>query len=136
MINDSTLRSPSFRTALLRRYIADAFIALMTRVNGEAVYTEDGERITLTPEKVALNILFHIETPWREEFGAEEGSRLAAEALEQMLAPGFAGENLRLSLTGVTEMREVHRDIIFGAPDGELPPGYAFLSPEDGEAYL
>ena len=136
MINDSTLLSPAFRTALLRRYIADAFIALMTRVNGEAVYVEEGERIPLTPEKVALNILFHIETPWREEFGAEEGSRLAAEALERMLAPGFAGESLRLSLTGVTELREVYRDIIFGAPDGELPPGYAFVSAEDGEAYL
>lgn len=136
MINDSTLRSLAFRTALLRRYIADAFIALMTRVNDKAVYTEDGEQVTLTPEKVALNILLHIETPWREEFGAEEGSRLAAEALERMLAPGFAGENLRLSLTGVMEMREVYRDIIFGAPDGELPPGYTFAPSEDEEGYL
>ncbi|MBE8372228.1 hypothetical protein IQA51_16880, partial [Leptospira borgpetersenii serovar Hardjo-bovis] len=47
MINDSTLLCPAFRTALLRRYIADAFIALMTRVNGEAVYAEEGERIPL-----------------------------------------------------------------------------------------
>ncbi|MDK1357605.1 hypothetical protein QMS85_15780, partial [Cronobacter sakazakii] len=68
--------------------------------------------------------------------GAEEGSWLAAEALERMLAPGFAGESLRLSLNGVTELREVYRDIIFGAPDGKLPPGYAFVSAEDGEAYL
>ncbi|MFT4271549.1 MAG: hypothetical protein QM578_11105 [Pantoea sp.] len=136
MINDKTLCSTTFRMALLRRYIANAFISLMTRVNGEAAYIEDGESITLTSEKVMLNILFHIETPWIDEFGMEEGSRLAAEVLEQMLAPGFSGENLRLSIKGVTELREVYRDIIFGAPDGELPQGYTFMSPDGGEGFL
>lgn len=136
MINNKTLCSTAFRMALLRRYIADAFISLMTRVNGEAVYIEDGEIVRLTSEKVMLNILFHIETPWIDEFGIEEGSRLAAEVLEQMLAPGFAVENLRLSIKGVTELREVYRDIIFGAPDGELPQGYKFMSPDCGEGFL
>ena len=136
MIDDKTLCSSAFRIALLRRYIANAFISLMTKVNGEAAYIEDGEIIALTDEKVMLNIIFHIETPWIAEFGMEEGSRLAAEALEQMLAPSFVDEKLRLSIKGVTELREVYRDIIFGAPDGELPQGYQFVSPDGGEGFL
>ena len=132
-MTSETIMSPAFRTALLRRYVADAFISLMTRVNGRPVYVEDGETVILTAEKVALNILFHIEAPWMDEFGAEDGSRLAAEMLERMLVPGFMGEALRLSVEGVTEMREVYRDIIFGAPDGELPAGYGFVRCEEGE---
>lgn len=133
MISNESLVSPAFRTALLRRYIAEAFISLMQRVNGEATYIEEGERVALTPDKVAMNILYHLEMPWMDEFGIDEGSRLAAEVLEKMLAPGFMGETLRLSVEGVTEMREIYRDIIFGAPDGELPPGYEFMSCGDRE---
>ncbi|TSJ58796.1 hypothetical protein FND52_05485 [Atlantibacter subterranea] len=135
MINNDIVLSPAFRAALLRRYIADAFITMMTRINGEPVYAEDGERVLLTPEKMALNILFHIEAPWMDEFGMEDGSRLAAEALERMLTLGFMGEALRLSVAGVTEMREVYRDIIFGAPDGELPAGFEFVHGATGEVY-
>ncbi|WP_271460871.1 hypothetical protein [Pantoea leporis] len=105
-------------------------------INQRGAGHEDGEIVSLTSEKVMLNILFHIETPWIDEFGIEEGSRLAAKVLEQMLAPGFAVENLRLSIKGVTELREVYRDIIFGAPDGELPQGYKFMSPDYGEDFL
>ena len=126
-MTSETVMTPAFRTALLRRYVTDAFISLMTRVNGKPVYIEDGETVLLTTEKVALNILFHIEVPWMDEFGMEDGNRLAAEMLERMLAPGFMGEALRLSVEGVTEMREVYRDIIFGPPDGELPAGYEFV---------
>ncbi|EKY3995828.1 hypothetical protein [Enterobacter roggenkampii] len=133
MISNVSLVSPAFRTALLRRYIAEAFISLMQRVNGEAAYIEEGERVALTPDKVAMNILYHLETPWMDEFGIDEGSRLAAEVLEKMLAPGFMGETLRLSVEGVTEMREIYRDIIFGAPDGELPAGYEFMPFGDRE---
>lgn len=132
-MTSETVMTPAFRTALLRRYVADAFISLMTRVNGKPVYIEDGETVLLTTEKVALNILFHIEAPWMDEFGMEDGNRLAAEMLERMLAPGFMGEELRLSVEGVTEMREVYRDIIFGAPDGELPAGYEFVLSDDRE---
>lgn len=127
------LLTPEFRTALLRRYIAEAFINLMTRMHGEPVCVEDGERISLTTDKVATNILYHIEFPWIEEYGPEEGSILAAETLQQMLAPGFMAENLRLSVFGVTEMREMYRDIVFGAPDGELPPGCHFTSDNGGD---
>lgn len=128
MIASEKITTLPFRTALLRHYIATAFVELMIRVNGEAAYIEDGERIPLNPERVAINIIYHIEAPWLEEFGADDGSRLAAEALEKMLLPGFAGEKLHLSIAGVCELREVYRDIIFGAPDGELPEGMEFSS--------
>ena len=68
-----------------------------------------------------------------DEFGIDEGYRLATERLEKMLSPGFIGETLRLSVEGVTEMREIYRDIIFGAPDGELPPGFEFIPCDERE---
>ncbi|KJM57662.1 hypothetical protein B5M10_08235 [Pluralibacter gergoviae] len=133
MSRTDTLLTPEFRTALLRRYIAGAFVSLMTRIHGEAVYVEDGERIELTPDRVAINILYHIEAPWIHEFGQEDGGRLACEVLEKMLAPGFMAECIRLSEFGVSELREVYRDIVFGAPDGELPDRFEFVTPQSGE---
>lgn len=133
MSRTDTLHTLEFRTALLRRYIAGAFVSLMTRIHGEAVYVEDGERIELTPDRVAINILYHIEAPWIHEFGQEDGGRLACEVLEKMLAPGFMVECIRLSAFGVSELREVYWDIVFGAPDGELPDGFEFVTPQGGE---
>lgn len=136
MITTETLASTSFRIALMRNYIARAFIELMTKVNGEPVYVEDGERIPLTLDRVAVNIIYHIEAPWINEYGVDEGRDLAAEALQKMLAHGFMGESLRLSLEGVSEMREIYRDIIFGAPDGELPEAFELGLFPDGEGLL
>ncbi|WP_263070152.1 hypothetical protein [Enterobacter huaxiensis] len=130
------VHSPEFRAAFLRSCIADAYICLMVRTNGEAVYIEDGERIELTAERVAMNILYHIEAPWINEFGQEEGHRLACDVLERMLAPGYMAENIRLSAFGVSELREVYRDIIFGAPDGEIPPGFSITTAGVGEVLL
>ncbi|MBL5883236.1 hypothetical protein [Lelliottia aquatilis] len=130
------VNSPEFRAAFLRSFIADAYISLMIRVNGEAVYIEDGECIELTPDRVAMNILYHIEAPWINEFGHEEGHRLACEVLERMLSPGYMAENIHLSAFGVSELREVYRDIVFGAPDGEIPPGFSITTAGVGEVLL
>ena len=130
------INSPEFRAAFLRSCIADAYISLMLRINGEAVYIEDGERIELTPDRVAMNILYHIEAPWINEFGQEEEHRLACDVLERMLAPGYMAENIRLSAFGVSELREVYRDIVFGAPDGEVPPGFSITTAGVGEVLL
>lgn len=130
------INSTEFRAAFLRSCIADAYISLMLRINGEAVYIEDGERIVLTPERVAMNILYHIEAPWINEFGQEEGLRLACDVLERMLSPGYMAENIRLSAFGVSELREVYRDIVFGAPDGEVPPSFSITTAGVGEVLL
>ncbi len=45
MNNNQNLKAHALRTAVLRYYIADAFISLMARVHNEPVYIEDGERI-------------------------------------------------------------------------------------------
>ncbi|EII7159821.1 hypothetical protein LHS00_004545, partial [Salmonella enterica subsp. enterica serovar Curacao] len=81
MNNNQKLKAHALRTAVLRYYIADAFISLMARVHNEPVYIEDGERIELTHEKVVSNIIYHIEMPWVNEFGADAGCILAAEKL-------------------------------------------------------
>lgn len=51
MNNNQNLKAHALRTAVLRYYIADAFISLMVRVHNEPVYIEDGERIELSHEK-------------------------------------------------------------------------------------
>ncbi len=85
MNNNQNLKAHALRTAVLRYYIADAFISLMVRVHNEPVYIEDGERIELSHEKVVSNIIYHIEMPWVNEFGADAGCILAAEKLEKCL---------------------------------------------------
>lgn len=130
------LQSLEFRAAFLRNCIADEYIALMLRINEEAVYIEDGERVELTPDRVAMNILYHIEAPWIHEFGQEDGCRKACEVLEKMLAPGYMAENIRLSAYGVSELREIYRDIVFGAPDGDLPEGFEIVITDTKEGIL
>lgn len=129
------INSTEFRAAFLRSCIADAYISLMLRINGEAVYIEDGERIVLTPERVAMNILYHIEAP-RLTNSARRGLRPACDVLERMLSPGYMAENIRLSAYGVSELREVYRDIVFGAPDGEVPTGFSITTAGVGEVLL
>ncbi|HCL5801566.1 TPA: hypothetical protein N2N77_005162 [Escherichia coli] len=58
MNNNQNLKAHALRTAVLRYYIADAFISLMVRVHNEPVYIEDGERIELSHEKVVSNIIY------------------------------------------------------------------------------
>lgn len=53
-----------------------------------------------------------------------------------MLKPKFYVRKYSPVSFGVTEMREVYRDIIFGAPDGELPEGFEFVKPEGQEVLL
>ncbi|WP_142591473.1 hypothetical protein [Serratia marcescens] len=115
--------SPEFKIALLRHYIACAFIDSMASKNGQAVFIYDGEEVMLTLDKVALNIIYHIEAPFIDQFGVMEGGMLAAADLMAMLAPGFMIAPVQLSHYGYHRLCEVYRDIIFGAPDGELPPG-------------
>lgn len=130
------INSTEFRAAFLRSCIADAYISLMLRINGEAVYIEDGERIVLTPERVAMNILYHIEAPRINEFGQKRASPRRVTFWERMLSPGYMAENIRLSAYGVSELREVYRDIVFGAPDGEVPTGFSITTAGVGEVLL
>ncbi|TDN60656.1 hypothetical protein [Scandinavium goeteborgense] len=136
MIANLRLQPLEFRAVFLRNCIADEYIALMKRINGEAVYIEDGERIELTPDRVAMNILYHIEAPCIHEFGQDDGCRLACEVLEKMLVPGYMAENIRLSAYRVSELREVYRDIVFGALDGELPEGFEIVITDTKEVIL
>lgn len=81
------------------------------------------------------NIIYHIEMPWVNEFGADAGCILAAETGKKCLNGLYVRKYSPVSF-GVTEMREVYRDIIFGAPDGELPEGFEFVKPEGQEVLL
>lgn len=117
--------SPEFKIALLRHYIACAFIDMMVIKHGRAIFSEDGEEVVLTLDKVALNIIYHIEAPFIENFGVMKGGILAAADLMAMLMPGFMAAQVQLSPYGYQRLYAVYRDIIFGAPDGELPPGAA-----------
>ncbi|OKP27552.1 hypothetical protein [Serratia fonticola] len=127
--------SPEFKIALLRHYISCAFIDLMVFKHGQAVFIEEGEEVVLTLDKVALNIIYHIEAPFIERFGVMDGGQLAAADLMAMLMPGFMAAQVQLSPYGYHRLCEVYRDIIFGAPDGELPPGSSVCACNVREAH-
>ncbi|KFX00788.1 hypothetical protein [Pectobacterium carotovorum] len=115
--------SPAFKMALLRHYIANAFLEAMTTQHGQAVYVLNGSRIPLTADKVAINIISHIEAPYIDQFGCVMGQAMAAQALYEMLEPGFMREAVRLSAYGYCCLLAMYAEIASGATDGELPPG-------------
>lgn len=119
----NTPTSPAFKMALLRHYIASAFMEAMTAQHGQAVYVLNGSRIPLTADKVAINIIRHIEAPYIDQFGCAMGQPMAAQALYEMLEPGFMREAVRLSAYGYRCLSAVYAEIANGATDGELPPG-------------
>lgn len=115
--------SPAFKMALLRHYIANAFFEAMTAQHGQAAYVLNGRCIPLTADKVAINIISHIEAPYIDRFGCAMGQAMAAQALYEMLEPGFMCEAVRLSAYGYRCLSAMYEDIASGATDGKLPPG-------------
>ncbi|RJL53700.1 hypothetical protein [Pectobacterium carotovorum] len=115
--------SPAFKMALLRHYIASAFLEAMTTQYGQAIYVLNDSRIPLTADKVAINIISHIEAPYIDQFGCAMGQAMAAQALYEMLEPGFMREVVRLSAYGYRCLSAMYEDIASGATDGKLPPG-------------
>lgn len=115
--------SPAFKMALLRHYIASAFLEAMTIQHGQAIYVLNGRCIPLTADKVAINIISHIEAPYIDQFGCAMGQAMAAQALYEMLEPGFMREVVRLSAYGYRCLSAMYEDIASGATDGKLPPG-------------
>jgi len=136
MLNKTRLTSAEFRAALLRHYISQAFISLMVSKHSDAVFISDGESIPLSLDKVAANIIYHIEHPFIQKLGAIEGGRLAAQELNMMLKPGFMSEAMQLSCYGTMRLCRVYQDILYGAPDGEFPAGSCIMDEQDGEATL
>lgn len=136
MLNKTRLTSVEFRAALLRHYISQAFISLMVSKHGNPVFIADGEIIPLSLDKVAANIIYHIEHPFIQKLGATEGGRLAAQELNKMLKPGFMSEAMQLSYYGTMRLSRVYQDIMYGAPDGEFPAGSCIKDEQDGEATL
>lgn len=115
--------SPAFKMALLRHYIASAFLEAMTIQHGQAIYVLNGRCIPLTADKVAINIISHIEAPYIDQFGCAMGQAMAAQVLYEMLEPGFMREVVRLSAYGYRCLLAMYEDIASGATDGKLPPG-------------
>lgn len=136
MLNKTRLTSAEFRAALLRHYISQAFITLMFSKHGDTVFFSDGESIPLSLDKVAANIIYHIEHPFIQKLGAIEGGRLAAQELNKMLKPGFMSEDMQLSDYGTARLCRVYQDIIYGATDGEFPPGSCIVVEQDREETL
>lgn len=122
MLTNTQLISAEFRAALLRHYISQAFISMMAEKYGRAVFIAEGEIIPLSLDCVAVNIIYHIEFPYVQTHGAAEGSRLAAQTLNNMLTPNYMSEAMQLSPYGVERLCGVYLDIIYGAPDSQLPP--------------
>lgn len=132
MLTNTQLISAEFRVALLRHYISQAFISLMAEKHGREVFIAEGEIIPLSLNNVAVNIIYHIEFPYVQSHGAAEGGRLAAQALNNMLAPNYMSEAMQLSPYGIERLYGVYLDIIYGAPDSQLPPNTLITHIEPG----
>ncbi len=135
MLTNTQLISAEFRVALLRHYISQAFISMMAKKHGREVFIAEGEIIPLSLNNVAVNIIYHIEFPYVQAHGVVEGSRLAAQTLNNMLVPNYMSESMQLSSYGAERLCGVYLDIIYGAPDSQFPPN-TFITDTESEGGL
>lgn len=111
-----------FRIALMRNYIALAFIAEMECKNLSSVFIQDGITIELTPDRVSANIARYIERVNIQRRGVHSGQLLNAEQLNDMLEEDFMAEDKpQLSDYGLAVMEDIYRQISCGSVDGVLP---------------
>jgi hypothetical protein len=103
----------------------------MTRVNGRPVYVEDGETVILTAEKVALNILFHIEAPGWTNSGQKMAADLRLKCLKECWCLALWVKHYACPWKVSPKCGSVPRHY-FWCPDGELPAGYEFVRCEEG----
>jgi len=74
-----------FKIALLRHYIAQAFIDAMCENNNRPVYLHHGTEIPLTSDRVSANIAYYIERENILDYGISHGQAINAERLYSML---------------------------------------------------
>ncbi|EAS8688608.1 hypothetical protein LCK12_002237 [Salmonella enterica] len=111
-----------FRIALMRNYIALAFIAEAECKNSSPDFIQDGVTIELTPDKVSANIASYIERENIQRCGVHFGQLLNAEQLKNMLEKDFMAEDEpQLSDYGQAVMMDIYRHIARGGVDGVLP---------------
>ncbi|EAM7265634.1 hypothetical protein E3V56_06480 [Salmonella enterica] len=111
-----------FRIALMRNYIALAFIAETECKNSSPDFIQDGVTIELTPDKVSANIASYIERENIQRCGVHLGQLLNAEQLKNMLEKDFMAEDEpQLSDYGQAVMIDIYRHIASGGVDGVLP---------------
>lgn len=111
-----------FRIALMRHYIAMAFIAEMEFKNEMPEYIFNNLTIPLTHDRVSANIASYIERDNIQRYGIHMGQVLNAEQLNSMLESGFMAEyEPQLSEYGQTVMSDIYKTIAHGGQDGILP---------------
>lgn len=111
-----------FRIALMRNYIALAFIAEMECRNLTPDFILDGVTIALTPDRVSANITSYIERVNIQRRGVHFGQLLNAEQLKNMLEKDFMAEDEpQLSAYGQAVMLNIYSQIARGSVDGALP---------------
>ncbi|MCX8967139.1 hypothetical protein EHW66_19810 [Erwinia psidii] len=111
-----------FRIALMRHYIARAFICEMECKHNSPDFISDNGSIELTSDRVSANIASYIERANIRRYGIHLGQSLNAEQLKNMLESGFMAEyEPQLSDYGLKLMNGIYEQIISGGDDGVLP---------------
>ncbi|WP_392586909.1 hypothetical protein [Serratia ureilytica] len=111
-----------FRIALMRNYIALAFITEIESKNNTPNYILNDICIELTPDRVSANIASYIERVNIQRHGVHLGQLLNAEQLKDMLEKDFMAEyEPQLSEYGQTVMSDIYEQIARGSEDGVLP---------------
>jgi hypothetical protein len=111
-----------FKIALLRHYIAQAFIDAMCENNNRPVYLHHGTEIPLTSDRVSANIAYYIERENILDYGISHGQAINAERLYSMLDNCPMTVPLpQLSAYGQIAMDYIYRRIALGGVNGVLP---------------
>ncbi|RDL13350.1 hypothetical protein [Serratia fonticola] len=111
-----------FKIALLRHYVAQAFMDAMYLAHQQPVYCCSGNTIALTPDRVSANIAYYIERANILDYGIEQGQAINAERLYSMLDNCPMTVPLpQLSAYGHIAMDHIYGRIARGGADGILP---------------
>lgn len=117
------VNTQEFRIALMRHYIAQAFIDDMNKDNIIDQFYFNSMGIPLTPDRVSANIAYYIERENIITRGVTEGQRLNTLLFYRMLEPGFMTTPApELSPYGYQVMTSIYERIADSGLDGTLPP--------------
>lgn len=116
------VNTTEFKIALLRQYVAQAFIDEMLEDHDLPIFILNGHKVSLSTDRISANIAYYVERENILNHGVEDGQRMNAELLNSMLSNCYMVEvTPKLSPYGYLVLSSIYERIIRGETDGILP---------------
>ncbi|MCW6542991.1 hypothetical protein [Yersinia ruckeri] len=116
------VNTTEFKIALLRQYVAQAFINEMMEEHDLPIFILNEHKISLSTDRISANIAYYVERENILNHGVEEGQKMNAELLNSMLSNGYMVEpHPMLSPYGYLILAGIYERIMKGGMDGVLP---------------